>query len=150
MRSMFSIGALILAVLASGAAYAKDVTVQILNRDSKTNVSNVFEPGLVRVNKGDTVKWVSSSAMHNVAFVEGGVPTGVSLFTSGFQNVITYKFDKPGLYLYKCVPHFGLGMVGLVLVGGDATNLAAVKSVSLPMFAKQRLAPLLTQVEAVH
>jgi pseudoazurin len=146
MRSIWIIGAFVLSALAAQTALAAEVVVEMLNRDKDTKVMNVFKPGLVKVNKGDTVKWVAVNPGHNVGFVAGGVPAGVALFTSGFDKEIKYKFDKPGVYLYKCTPHFGLGMVGLVVVGGDKSNLAAVKATYAPPMAKKRLEPLFAEL----
>ena len=148
MRSFWIVCAVVLSASVSQAASAAEVTVEMLNRDKTTNVSTLFKPGLVKVNKGDTVKWIATNPGHNVAFLQGGVPAGVELFTSGFQKETSYKFEKPGIYLYKCTPHFGLGMVGLVVVGGDKSNLAAVKAVYVPPLAKKRLEPLFAEIEA--
>ena len=134
------------ALFAAQAAAAAEVVVEMLNRDKAANVSNVYKPGLVKINKGDTAKWVATNPGHNVAFVQGGVPAGVALFTSGFTKEISYKFDKPGIYLYKCTPHLGLGMVGLVVVGNDKSNLAAVKAAYVPPLAKKRLEPLFAEL----
>lgn len=142
MRSFFTVAAVVLALGFAQTAAAAEVVVEMLNRDKATNTTNVYKPALVKVNKGDTVKWVATNPGHNVAFVSGGVPAGVAPFTSGFAKEVTYKFEKPGIYLYKCTPHLGLGMVGLVVVGGDKSNLAAVKAVFLPPLAKKRLEPL--------
>jgi pseudoazurin len=141
-----SIATAALALFAAQAASAAEVVVEMLNRDKAANMSNVYKPGLVRINKGDTVKWVATNPGHNVAFVQGGVPAGVAPFTSGFAKEIKYKFEKPGLYLYKCTPHLGLGMVGLVLVGNDKSNLAAVKAAYVPPLAKKRLEPLFAEL----
>lgn len=141
---------LVSSVLVQQAASAAEVTVQMASFDRMTKVSNVFVPGLVRVNKGDTVKWVSDNAVHNIAFVDGGVPTGVTLFTSTGAKEISYKFEKTGIYLFKCSPHSGIGMVGLVLVGGDKSNLAAVKAAYVPPQAKKRLEPLFAEIESGH
>ena len=123
----------------SQPANASEITVHILNRDPKTNISFLYNPGVVRAATGDTVNWVSTNTMHNVSFVSGGVPVGVPAFTSGFQKQISYKFSKPGIYFYKCGPHFSLGMVGVVVVGNDRSNVAALSKLDLPMAAKQRL-----------
>ena len=141
---LIAIAAFVLASLAAQTATAAEVVVEMLNRDKATNTSNLFKPGLVKVAKGDTVKWVATNPGHNVAFVQGGVPAGVALFTSGFAKEITYKFDKPGIYLYKCTPHLGMGMIGLVVVGNDKSNLAGVKAAYLPPLGKKRLQTLLT------
>jgi pseudoazurin len=150
MRSVWFVAALVLAFLSPAVASAAEVKVEMLNRDKAANLSNVFKPGLVKVNAGDTVKWVATSPGHNVSFIQGAVPAGVALFSSGFQKEVTFKFEKPGVYLYKCTPHFGLGMVGLVVVGGDKSNLAAVKAVYAPPLAKKRLEPLFAEIAAAR
>jgi len=146
MRSLWRLSAFLLSLGLAQAASAAEVVVEMLNRDKATNTTNVYKPALVKVAKGDTVKWVATNPGHNVAFVAGGVPAGVALFTSGFAKEITYKFDKPGIYLYKCTPHLGLGMVGLVVVGNDKRNLAAVKAAYVPPLAKKRLEPLFAEL----
>lgn len=146
MRSFFTVAAVVLALGFAQTVAAAEVVVEMLNRDKATNTTNVYKPALVKVNKGDTVKWVATNPGHNVAFVSGGVPAGVAPFTSGFAKEVTYKFEKPGIYLYKCTPHLGLGMVGLVVVGGDKSNLATVKAVAVPPLAKKRLEPLFAEL----
>ncbi len=148
MRAVRFVSAFVLSTLIGGVSSAAEVKVEMLNRDKVANLSNVFKPGLVKVNKGDTVKWVATNPGHNVAFVQNAIPAGVALFTSGFQKEVTYKFEKPGIYLYKCTPHVGLGMVGLVLVGNDKSNLTAVKAVYVPPLAKKRLEPLFAEIAA--
>ena len=150
MRAIRIVGAFVLATLLCGVSSAAEVKVEMLNRDKAANLSNVFKPGLVKVNKGDTVKWVATNPGHNVAFVQGAIPAGVALFTSPFQKEVTYKFEKSGIYLYKCTPHTGLGMVGLVMVGNDKSNLAAVKAAYVPPLAKKRLEPLFAEIAASH
>lgn len=144
MRFLLVLAAVIVSLASASAA---EVKVEMLNRDKATNANNLYKPGLVRINKGDTVKWIATSPGHNVAFVQNAVPAGVALFSSGFAKEIVYKFDKPGLYLYKCTPHLGMGMVGLVIVGNDKSNIAAVKAAYVPPLAKKRLEPLFAEVE---
>ena len=146
MRSLWMLSAVALSLALAQTASAAEVVVEMLNRDKATNTSNVYKPGLVKVAKGSTVKWVATNPGHNVAFVSGGVPAGVALFSSPFAKEIKYKFEKPGIYLYKCTPHLGLGMVGLVVVGNDKSNLAAVKAAYVPPLAKKRLEPLFAEL----
>jgi pseudoazurin len=146
MRTLWILSAFVLSTAAAQVATAAEVVVEMLNRDKATNTMNVFKPGLVKVAKGDTVKWVATNPGHNVAFVAGGVPAGVALFTSPFAKEITYKFDKPGIYVYKCTPHLGMGMVGLVVVGNDKSNLAAAKAAYVPPLAKKRLEPFFAEL----
>ena len=132
--------------LTASTASAAEVVVEMLSRDKTANLSNMFKPGLVRVNRGDTVKWKATQSGHNVAFVAGAVPAGVPLFTSPMSKDVSFKFEKPGIYLYKCTPHIGLGMVGVVLVGNDKSNFAAVKATYVPPLAKKRLEPIFMEL----
>ena len=45
-------------------------------------------------------------------------------------------FDKPGVYGVKCLPHYGMGMVALVVVGTPANKDEAM-AVTHPGKAKQ-------------
>ena len=148
MRFIGIVCAAFVALFAAGAASAAEIKVEMLNRDKAANLSNVFKPILVKVAVGDTVKWVATNPGHNVEFVQGGVPGGGAPFKSGYQKEVTFKCEKPGIYLYKCSPHLGLGMVGLVVVGGDKGNLAAVKAAYVPPLAKKRLESVFAQIAA--
>ena len=147
MRRILPVAIVLACFAATHTSLAAEVVVEILTRDKATNTNNLYSPGLVRVNKGDTVKWVAKQSGHNVAFVAGGVPTGVALFSSPISKDATFKFEKPGVYLYKCTPHLGLGMVGLVIVGNDKSNLAAVKTAYVPPAAKKRLEPFFKELD---
>ena len=49
---------------------------------------------------------------------------------------VSYTFDKPGIYMVKCNPHYGLGMLQAVVVGNDVSNLEQVKAANYPGKAK--------------
>jgi pseudoazurin len=55
---------------------------------------------------------------------------------------IVVMFEKPGVYGFECKPHYGMGMVGLVIVG-DALNLTEAKAVPQKGKAKKRFEQLL-------
>lgn len=150
MRTFAAACALGLVALFAPAANAAETVVEMLNKDTATNETYVFKPAVVRIAKGDTVKWVATQPGHNVQFIMVAVPAGVAPFSSGFTKEIKFTFDKPGIYLYKCTPHAGFGMVGFVVVGGDKSNLAAVKAAipSLPTLSQKRANALIAQVEA--
>jgi len=50
-------------------------------------------------------------------------------------------FDKPGIYGVRCKPHYGMGMVGLIVVG-QPDNVEKAKAASHPGKAKQTFAKL--------
>ena len=62
-------------------------------------------------------------------------------FLGKIDQDIAVTFDKPGVYGVKCLPHYGMGMVALVVVG-TPVNLDDAKAVSHPGKAKQVMAGL--------
>jgi pseudoazurin len=52
---------------------------------------------------------------------------------------LTETFTVPGVYVVKCDPHYGLGMVAVVVVGEDLSNLDALKAAKNPTKAQDRL-----------
>ena len=132
-------GAVVAMALASPAA-AKDVQVKMLNKGAKGAM--VFEPALVKIAPGDTVTFVATDKGHNAEVISTMLPAGAAPFKGKMNQTITVKFTKPGVYGYKCLPHYGMGMVGAVIVG-SATNAAQAKAASHPGKAKQVFASIL-------
>jgi len=107
---------------------------------------NWFEPAVVYAQPGDTIHFVPIDKGHNSAAVV--VPDGAEEWKGKLSQEISVTLDKPGLYSYKCTPHFGLGMVGLIAVGDPSINLEAVKGARYSGKARQVMAELLKEVEA--
>ncbi len=119
-------------------AIAADVTIEMLNKQGKESM--VYSQKIVNVNVGDTVFWKATTKGHNVQFMKGGVPDGVEKFKSKMNKDTEYTFTVPGIYAYWCTPHKSMGMIGFVVVGGDKSNLEAIKS--LKFFGKsKKIAP---------
>ena len=119
---------LILIFLSSfNSAFAADVTIEMLNKSGKEIM--VFSNKIVKVDVGDTVFWKATSKGHNVEFIKGGTPEGVTKFKSKMNKDVEFKFEKPGIYAYWCTPHKMMGMIGFVVVGNDNSNLEKIKSI---------------------
>ena len=137
------IGAAAAIALASPAA-AADHVVKMLNKGKAGMM--VFEPALVKIAPGDTVTFVPVDKIHNAESIAGMIPTGAVAFKGKMSQPLKVTFSKPGLYGYKCLPHYGMGMVGVVIVGNASSNFAAAQKVSHPGKAKQAFVGLLNQV----
>ena len=125
-------------ILFASNSMAADETIEMLNKSG--NEMMVYSEKVARVNVGDTVFWKATDKGHNVEFIRGGVPEGVEKFKSKFNKDTEYKFTVPGIYAYWCTPHKNMGMIGFVVVGGDKSNLEAIKS--LKFFGKsKKIAP---------
>ena len=53
----------------------------------------------------------------------------------------------PGIYLYQCTPHKGMGMIALVVVGGDVSNADAVAKTRVLGKSKKILPKLLADAQ---
>ena len=128
-------------VLSSSNLVAADETIEMLNKLGKESM--VYSKKVVNINAGDTVFWKATDSGHNVEFIKGGVPSGVEKFKSKFNKDTEYKFTVPGIYAYWCTPHKSMGMIGFVVVGGDKSNLEAIKSIRFSGKSKKIAAELI-------
>jgi pseudoazurin len=128
-----------------GTATAAEVEVKMLNKGAEGAM--VFEPALVRIAPGDTVNFVATDKGHNVESIKGMLPEGATAFAGKISQNLTVTFEKPGVYGIKCQPHYGMGMVGMVVVGAP-TNESAAKAVTHPGRAKQAFANLFAKLDA--
>jgi pseudoazurin len=139
--------AVVLAIsLAAGFAGAAEHEVRELN--TGPGGAFVFEPMILRIAVGDTVKFLATDRNHQVTTIRGGLPGEAAAFNSRRNEDFAFTFTVPGVYAYECTSHRSLGMVGLIVVGADTSNLAAVKALDLgATLANQRLAALVAQAE---
>jgi pseudoazurin len=140
----FLLGA-IAVIAVGGAAMAADVEVKML--DKGTEGMMVFEPSFVKIEPGDTVRFVAASKGHNVESIKGMLPADVAPFAGKLNQDFAMKFDKPGVYGVKCPPHYGMGMVALIVVG-TASNQDEATAVTHPGKARQVFATLFGKLPA--
>jgi pseudoazurin len=146
MKTNWKAVALALAVAASaGAASAAEHEIKMLNNGP--GGAMVFDPALIRIQSGDSVKFVATHKGHNAQSIDVVRPDGGTKFQGKINEEISVTFDKPGIYGYECKPHVGLGMVGLVIVGDPSANLGAAKGTAFRGKAKERFEALLKQID---
>ena len=138
MRRVMPLAAFALLMSAS-MALAAEVEVRMLNKGAEGLM--VFEPSLVKIQPGDTVKFVASDKSHNAETIKGMLPEGAVPFAGKMSEDVVVTFDKAGAYGVKCMPHYAMGMVALVVVG-KPDNLDAVKALPQSGKAKQVFAAL--------
>ena len=86
----------------------------------------IFEPAVLSVNVGDTVKFEATDMAHNSASVGGLIPAGAKPWMGKMSKDISVTFDTEGVYVYECTPHKMMAMVGVIKVG-NANNLEDIK-----------------------
>jgi len=125
-------------------AHAAEVEVKMLNAASDGDRG--FEPALVHINPGDSVHFVASDRGHNAESIPGMMPDGATPFAGKMSQDITVKFEKPGIYGYRCLPHYYMGMVGLIVVG-TPVNEEATRNMVQPAEAKARFDQLFSALD---
>ena len=134
-------------------ASAETHEVLMLNKDPDDKKKrNVFIPSLLKIKPGDAVRFVSVDKGHNTESIKGMIPDGAEKWRSKISKDFELTFESPGVYGYKCTPHYSLGMVGLVVVEGDNwdANLEAARSAKQPGKARTEFDALWSALEATQ
>jgi pseudoazurin len=130
----------------TGFAAGAEIEVRMLNKGSDGGMM-VFEPSLVKVEPGDTVKFVATDKGHNAETIKVMLPEGAATFVGKTGEDISVTFDQAGVYGVKCLPHYGMGMVAMIVVG-TPTNIDQAKAVPQVGKAKQVFTTLFEKLEA--
>ncbi len=96
------------------ALSAKEYEVKMLTTSSNGETM-VFEPGFIKIAKGDTINFVPSDPSHNAQSFS--TSSDKLSFNTAMGETVSVTFSEEGVVLYKCLPHFALGMVGVIQVG---------------------------------
>lgn len=125
-------------------------TVEMLNKDPEDAKQRmVFKPAFLVVKPGDTVQFVSADKGHNSEIIDDMIPEGAEGWKGRINDDVAVTLETPGFYGYKCTPHVGTGMVGLIVVEGDGMmdNLEAAQKVRHRGQAKKRFEALWEMAE---
>lgn len=124
------------ALLTATAAHAETHEVRMLNRNETGGMP--YEPDFLRLAPGDTVRFVPTNPTHNAATMPEMIPSGAKPFKGKIDQQIEVTFTAPGIYGIKCIPHYMMGMVMLVIVGDEPVANVAIPA-GLPPEATKRL-----------
>ena len=87
----------------------------MLNKDETGSM--VFHPALVRAEPGDQIVFKAVAKIHMVKSINTMAPDGVKPVVGAMGADTTVTLTKEGVYGLECLPHYGMGMVALVVVG---------------------------------
>lgn len=127
---------LALSVALSGAVFAEDFEVKMLNRGEAGTM--VFEPAFLRIGLGDTVKFIAEDRGHNAESILEMMPEGAVEFEGKINEEIDVTFDVEGLYGVRCKPHYAMGMVMTIAVGDIAEAPESYLEGRIPKGAMKR------------
>ena len=130
------------ALLLSSPCLAGDMTIEMLNRDADGN-KMVFSQEIVNISSGDTITWIPTSKGHNIEIITSPNETE---FKSKTNREAKFTFTDPGIYYYLCTPHKSMGMIGLVIVDGDTSNIAEIAKSRAVGKSKKKLKALLSEL----
>ena len=106
---LFVIGSLF---ITASPASADTVTVKMGSDGGQL----VFDPKVVTIKVGDTVKWVNNKAFpHNIVF-DGHEELSHKKLAQKPKAELESTFNEAGEFAYYCSPHRGAGMAGKVVV----------------------------------
>ena len=143
MRSTLRMLGLAAVLLVPLGAHAADHEVKMLNKGAAGAM--VFEPAFLEIAVGDSVTFVPTDKGHAAVSIKDMMPEGAEPFIGKMNKEITVVFDVPGVYGVKCVPHYGMGMVALI-VAGEPVNREAAAAVKHPGKARQAFAGLFDEL----
>lgn len=129
--------------LLANASYAADMSIEMLNKDSSGN-KMVYSQEIAKIDVGDTVTWLPTSNGHNVEIIAS--PNDMKLKSKNGKEV-KITFDTSGIYYYWCTPHKGMGMIGLVVVGNDLSNIDEIAKAKAMGKSKKKLKSLLSSLK---
>lgn len=108
-------------MMSAGNAIAEE---HVVNAEAR-----VFNPAIIYIQPGDTVRWENMTSHNAVSYV---APDGAEGFGEKGKlpgASFSTKLEQEGIFGYVCEPHIGFGMVGAIAVGNvtQAMKDAAMK-----------------------
>tara|TARA_B100001175_G_C19010988_1_gene403464 strand:- start:111 stop:545 length:435 start_codon:yes stop_codon:yes gene_type:complete len=125
--SMKKLAYTLLITIFTFSALAEEHVVKMLNSGKEGMM--VFEPPVLSVKKGDTVKFIATDVSHNSSSVEGMIPEGADPWVGALSQDVEVTLTEEGVYVYQCTPHNMMAMVGVIKVETNS-NLVQVKAKS--------------------
>ena len=133
---------LMITAFLSTPSFAANISIEMLNKDANGN-RMVYSQEVAKIDVGDTVIWLPASKGHNVEIISS--PNKMK-FKSKNGKEAKITFDTPGIYYYWCTPHKSMGMIGLVVVGDDLSNIDDMASAKAMGKSKKKLKNLLASL----
>jgi pseudoazurin len=135
MNNVLSATIVAVMITVAGSAFGEEVEIKMLNKGKKGAM--VFEPDFVRINPGDTIEFEPTDKGHNAETIKGMIPAGAEPFKSKINAEFSVTLIEDGVYGIRCTPHYGVGMVALIVVG-IPDNIEEAKAVAVKTPAKAR------------
>lgn len=149
MKNVFLTAVAAVMIMAAGSAFGEEVEIKMLTNGAKGRM--VFEPDFVQVSPGDTIEFEPTEKGHNAETIKGMIPPGAEPFKSKVNAEFSVTLTENGVYGIRCTPHYGLGMVALIVVGTpENVEEARAVAVKVPAKAKKVFDEVFAQIDATQ
>jgi pseudoazurin len=98
----------------------------------------VFEPPVVFAEPGDVVRFIAVDSGHGSFSIPEMLPEEAGGWRSGIGGMTEIVLEHEGVYGFRCLAHYTIGMVGLVVVGDPSPNLERARAVGHPSRAQEK------------
>lgn len=136
-----------IAIASTVPAFANVIEIEMLNKN-EAGERMVFSQELIRAEIGDVIRFVPTDKSHNAQSVRGALPEGQEPFRGRVNQVVEYEVTETGLTAVVCLPHQSMGMVALVVVGNDFSNVDDVLAARIPGKGGEKIAALVEEAQA--
>ena len=97
-----------------------------------------------------------ANMMKAAIFIEPGrieiddkpIPEGAEKWNSPMSANYKHTFTEEGIYIYKCTPHIGSGMGGVIIVG-NPVNLEQIKNADVSGGAGRLVRKAISEAESM-
>lgn len=139
LKSVLLAGVVVGALTVAGAAGAAELQVKM--RNSGAQGMMVFEPATAKLKVGDTVRFIPTDPGHNVESIKEMWPAGAPEVKGVMGKPVVVKLTRTGVYGFKCLPHWTMGMTFVAKVGDGKPNAADAEAAiaKAPPLARKRL-----------
>ena len=134
--------------LLAAPAVARTIDVEMLNRGADGE-RMVFSTQLIEAEVGDVIRFVPTDKSHNAQSVKGALPQGQEGFKGKMNKEVLFEVTEPGLTAVVCLPHQSMGMVALIVAGGDLSNADDVSNVRIAGKGGKKLTALVEEARAM-
>ena len=96
----FNILTFFICLFLTGNVYSAQYEVKMFS--SNKGEMMVFEPAVIKIQPGDSVKWLNANPGHNAASINEMIPSGAKAWNGKMNEEIVVEFTEEGVYGYKC------------------------------------------------
>ena len=127
---------------------AETIEIEMLNR-SESGESMIFSTELIEAEVGDVIHFIPTDKSHNAQSAKGAIPLDQEGFRGKMNKEVFFEVTEPGLTAVICLPHQSMGMVALVIAGGNTENAEEVLRAKIPGKGGKKIEALVEEARSL-